>query len=373
MKIALDHQIFSQQAYGGISRYFVRLAEGLMALGHDVNVIAPIHQNRYLERLPKASVHTYAHVQYPPKMGHLVSLANRYLSKRTFFKIAPDIIHETYFSSIPVGASAAGRVITVHDMIHEKFASKFTRLNRTSKNKRLAIERADHIICVSHSTKIDVCDLLNVPEDKISIVHHGFERFDFDSDVSETYHGRGRPFLLYVGHRGGYKNFDSMLRAVASNISLMKNFDIVAFGGGKFRPCERALIDQLGFTVGSVRQLGGGDDVLGRLYSCARAFVYPSIYEGFGLPPLEAMAHDCPVITSCSSSMPEVVGDAGVYFDPIDIDSQADAISRVVFDDELRAWLVAAGRLRLKLFSWQRSARGTLDVYQTVLRDKGRR
>jgi glycosyltransferase involved in cell wall biosynthesis len=161
-----------------------------------------------------------------------------------------------------------------------------------------------------------------------------------------------------------------MLKAVSSSPALKNAFDVVAFGGGAFNAAEQEIIAQLGFEPNTVRQLFGGDHVLGQLYAQARAFVYPSVYEGFGLPPLEAMAHDCPVVTSNSSSMPEVVGDAGEYFDPIDIEAQAQAIESVVFDEQRRGQLIAAGRQRLPLFSWERCASETQVVYQKVLATK---
>lgn len=145
----------------------------------------------------------------------------------------------------------------------------------------------------------------------------------------------------------------------------------MAFGGGAFNADELALISTLGFAPQAVRQVGGGDEVLGSLYADAAAFVYPSVYEGFGLPPLEAMAHNCPVVTSNSSSMPEVVGYAGEYFDPLDVEAQSDAICKVVFDAQRRSQLIELGGQRLPMFSWDRCALETQAVYQQVLLDKG--
>jgi len=154
---------------------------------------------------------------------------------------------------------------------------------------------------------------------------------------------------------------------VAARPALRNAFDVIAFGGDTFNAAEQALIAKLGFAPQSVRQVGGDDAVLGSLYAQARAFIYPSMYEGFGLPPLEAMAHDCPVVTSNSSSMPEVVGNAGEYFDPMDIEAQAEAICSVVFDEQRRSELIELGRQRLHLFSWERCALETQAVYQKVL------
>lgn len=370
MNIVFDHQIFTQQSYGGISRYHVRLAQGLIALGDQVNIVAPIHRNRYLQDLSKSSVQGIEFEKFPPKTGRLAMLANHYLSQHKLRNTIPDILHETYYSAKPVTTAASACIITVHDMIHEKYPANFLLRDPAIKYKRLTVDRADHIICISNSTKSDLCALFKVHEDRISVVHHGFEKFGTYPNPVISQSKETRPFLLYVGSRGGYKNFEGMLKAVSSSFSLKRTFDIVAFGGGAFNAAEQSIIAQFGFSPYAVRQVSGGDDVLGRLYAQARAFVYPSLYEGFGLPPLEAMAHDCPVVTSNTSSMPEVVGDAGAYFDPIDIESQAHAIESVVFDEQRRNQLIKAGRLRLPLFSWDRCASETQDVYKKVLAAK---
>jgi len=365
VKVAFDYQIFMNQSFGGISRYITRLAQGLNLLGDDARIVAPLHRNRYLTGESGGIVSGREFKNYPPKSSRMISIANRVLSKREMMRFQPDIIHETYYSKRPVAVQGAARIITVHDMIHEKFSSCFSRRDSTSANKRTSVSRADHILAVSQSTKNDLCELLNVPSDKVSVVHLGFNVFPMPCSNVTTAHDK-RPFLLYVGNRGGYKNFEGLLKAVASNFSLYTDFDIVAFGGGLFNDREAELISSLGFRSGAVQQIGGDDEVLGALYRTASAFIFPSLYEGFGLPPLEAMAHDCPVVTSNTSSMPEVVGNAGEYFDPADIDAQADAIGRVVFDQDRRAELIAEGRDRLNHFSWERCAFETRNVYQQV-------
>lgn len=373
MKIIFDHQVFTQQSYGGISRYFVRLMQGLIALGHQTDVIAPIHRNRYLKDLPPERVHGVELERFPPKTGRLMMVVNDQLSKLKMCEMFPDVFHETYYGAQSLCPSAKGRVITVYDMIHEKYTANFSTKDPAIRYKRLAVDRADHVICISHSTKNDLCSLFDVPEHKVSVVHLGFEKFEQWINASQTLSTakQQRPFLLYVGSRGGYKNFARMLKAVACRPALQGAFDVVAFGGGVFNSAELNLIDTLGFAPQAVRQVGGGDEVLGSLYADAAAFVYPSVYEGFGLPPLEAMAHNCPVITSNSSSMPEVVGNAGEYFDPLDIEAQSDAICRVVFDAQRRSKLIELGRQRLPLFSWDRCALETQAVYQQVLGNKG--
>jgi glycosyltransferase involved in cell wall biosynthesis len=373
MKIVFDHNTFTQQSYGGISRYCVRLIQGLLALEHQVEIVAPMHRNRYLKDLPPERVHGVEFERFLPKTGLLMGFVNDHLSKLKLRGMCPDVLHETYYSAQALCPAAKGRVITVHDMIHEKFAAEFSTKDPATKYKRLAVRRADHVICVSHSTKNDLCSLFEVPEHKVTVVHHGFERFYQQAMAvpAATAVQQQRPFLFYVGSRGGYKNFTRLLKAVAARPALKSVFDVVAFGGGAFKVEELELISALGFASRSVRQVHGDDAVLGGLYSQAAAFVYPSVYEGFGLPLLEAMAHGCPVVTSNSSSMPEVVGDAGAYFDPLDIDDQADAICSVVFDGERRSHLIGLGRQRLPIFSWNRCALETQAVYLQVLQDKG--
>lgn len=370
MKISFDHQIFTHQSYGGISRYFVRLAHNLDELGDTVNIVAPIHRNRYLRDLPEAIVHGLEFNKFPAKSTRFILMMNNQLSKNKFRRLDADILHETYYSANSLTQSVGARIVTVHDMIHEIYSKDFPAWDRTSKNKRIAINRADHIICISNSTKNDLCNLFNVSEDKISVVHHGLERLVDLPHSSKPQFSNSRPFLLYVGSRWGYKNFERMLRAVASRPALINYFDIVAFGGGQFNAKELSLISKLEYGPNAVRHISGGDDVLCNLYAQAMAFVYPSLYEGFGLPPLEAMAFDCPVVVSNSSSLPEVVGDAGAYFNPLDIEAQADAISRVVYDDVYRKILIDAGRQRLGLFSWKRCACETRAVYEQILAAK---
>jgi glycosyltransferase involved in cell wall biosynthesis len=370
VKVAFDHQIFALQSYGGISRYVVRLAQGLIALGDDVQVIAPLHRNRHLKELPQGRVRGLEVDRFPPKTGRLIGICNHFLTSRSMKKLNPDVIHQTYYSSwSSVTKQRARRILTVHDMIHERFPEEFPAQDPTTASKRVSVARADHIICISQSTRNDLCEIFGVPSEKVSVVHHGFERFGH-GELGPASSCVQKPFLLYVGSRGGYKNFKRMLQAIAASPQLKAEFDVVAFGGGAFSSDERRLIGNLGFRAESVRQLAGDDQVLGDLYRAATALVYPSLYEGFGLPPLEAMAHLCPVVTSNAGPMPEIVGRAGEYFDPADLDSLSNALERVVFDEQRRQDLIAAGGQNLARFSWERCAMETRAIYRNVLQSE---
>ncbi len=366
MKVAFDHQIFCLQSYGGISRYFSRIAEQMAAEGNEVGVFSPLHRNYYLKDLPGGLVHGRRVESYPPRTTRLALIYNHLLGQREMRNWQPQVAHETYFSRFSAVPKGCPVVLTVYDMIHELFPENFSPRDKTAELKRRAVDRADHVICISQSTRQDLIRLFGVPESKLSVVHLGFEQFKPVAEKTEF--KSPKPYLLYVGSRHGYKNFSGLLRAVASSARLKSDFDIVAFGGGGFSEGELAQIQQLGLSFDQVRQVGGDDDVLGRLYEGAKAFIYPSFYEGFGLPPLEAMAHSCPVISSGTSSMPEVIGNAGVLFDPESSDEMAQAIERVVYSDSEITRLVTLGHERLNHFSWQRCTEETLSIYRSLQR-----
>jgi glycosyltransferase involved in cell wall biosynthesis len=236
----------------------------------------------------------------------------------------------------------------------------------TASAKAAAVARADHIICVSENTRRDLIELLNVAPNKTTVVHHGFSLTGKPLELAKIRASK-RPFLLYVGHRGEYKNFSGMLKALARSVNLKKDFDIVCFGGGPLTASELDLIRKSGLPDEQVSQVSGNDDVLATLYKHASVFVYPSLYEGFGIPLLEAMSFDVPVACSNTSSLPEVVGNAALTFDPALPEAIGAAIESIVSNSELRADLVNKGRDRLKQFSWERCTAETLNTYGKAL------
>jgi glycosyltransferase involved in cell wall biosynthesis len=280
----------------------------------------------------------------------------------------PDIVHETYFSPYRLGSVQARRVLTIYDMIHEKFADSFPRADKTARFKALAARRADHVICISESTQRDAIEILGIPRDKTSVIYLGFDLMtDAAADREDMALPTHSPFLLYVGNRGGYKNFSRLLEAYGTSSQLNREYELVCFGGGAFQYDELEAMRAFGLNKDRVKQFGGNDHLLAELYRHASAFVYPSEYEGFGIPPLEAMSHDCPVICSNTSSIPEVVGDAGEYFDPVNTDSLRMAIERVLTQGRHRETLIRNGRARLDHFSWDRCALETLHVYNQLV------
>jgi len=366
MKIAFDYQTFNWQSYGGISRYYTILAQELLNQGQDVGVFAGVHRNNYLSALPSDVVSGLKLKKYPPKTNRIFQTFNHYLANAQINHWQADIVHETYYSFMPDPKSSTARVTTVYDMIHELYPQMFSARDHTTEWKRKTFDRVEHIISISHSTKKDLVEIFDIDESKISVVHLGVDS-SFSQYSPEQASKIKRPFLLYVGGRGTYKNFNSTLLAIANSQQLKNDFDLVAFGGGYFNNDELSLIEHLGFRDKQIQQVGGSDDVLMALYHQASAFIYPSLYEGFGLPPLEAMASSCPVISSNSSSMPEVVGDAGEYFDPTEVDEMTVAIENVVYSSVRIKELRALGLDRVTLFSWDKCATEIFDVYKKII------
>jgi glycosyltransferase involved in cell wall biosynthesis len=365
MKIAFDHQTFTMQSYGGISRYYTILADELLKRGQDSKVFAGFHRNNYVSDLPDGVVKGIKLINYPPKSHRLFKLLSHGVSQFQIKSWQPDIVHETYYSALPTLKANTLRVTTVYDMIHELFNGQFPSQDKTTQWKKKTFDRVDHIISISHSTKKDLIELFGIDETKISVVHLGVDLNAFQQPKIEN-HFKDQSFILYVGSRGGYKNFDGFLKACARSNVIKNKIKIVAFGGGLFSSEEISRINALGFQHGFVQHVGGSDELLASLYASALCFVYPSLYEGFGLPPLEAMAAKCPVLSSNTSSMPEVINQAGVYFDPYNIDEMCSIIETVVLDENLRYELVQLGLKNIKLFSWHKCANETLEIYKKL-------
>jgi glycosyltransferase involved in cell wall biosynthesis len=258
-------------------------------------------------------------------------------------------------------------VLTVYDMIHEKFPDYFSQRDQTRQIKANAVRRADHVVCISENTRQDLIAFLGVSEEKISVVHPGYSLAS-QKIVAKSAKAE-KPFILYVGSRGRYKNFEGLLWAYAHSPLLTTEFSIICFGGGDFSAHELSLAKSLNILPGHMMNVSGSDDILAGLYATAAVFVYPSRYEGFGIPPLEAMSFGCPVVCANNSSLPEVVGDGAESFDPTDRADMRTAIERVVSSPERAQLLVDRGYERIKQFSWEKCAVSILNIYEQILQD----
>jgi glycosyltransferase involved in cell wall biosynthesis len=281
-----------------------------------------------------------------------------------------DLLHNTAFVG-PL-ASNCPYVTTVHDLSFLYYPDRFRSLRRRYLQvfARISVRRARRVIAVSESTKQDLVTIYGILPAKIDVVHHGvdpsFQPLPADQ-VAAFRQQKGLPdrFVLFVGTLEPRKNVTHLVEAYAR---LAERPPLVLVGGkGWF----------YGEIFGRVEALELTDEVhfagfvpaedLPLWYNAADLFVYPSVYEGFGLPPLEAMACGTAVITSTASSLPEVVGNAGKLVDPTDTDGLATAMEQVLGDKELQEQMQAAGLVQAGGFSWEKAARQTVDSYRQAL------
>lgn len=357
--------MFSWQEYGGISRYFFELSTRIVQSDcFTVKILAPLYVNKYFGGHGR----TIVAGRYVPRIsrtGGAVTYLNSPIVKFVLNRHPPAIVHETYYAPFRLAHRSTKTVITVHDMIHEKFRDSLPGADRMVRLKAQAVRRADQVICVSENTKNDLTQHIDLDSSKIAVVYHGYLKTVSDPT------GRNRivsePYILYVGLRHYYKNFSRFLLAYGSDIRLTKDFMLVCLGGGRFSLQELCEIDRLRLPRDRVVQIDGGDDILSNLYSHASLFVFPSLYEGFGIPSLEAMAFGCPVACSNTGSLPEVAGPAAEYFCPYDVEDIISAIESVVYSTERTATLIALGFQRIKEFSWDKCAEETKRVYCSLL------
>ncbi|MCK8492300.1 glycosyltransferase family 4 protein [Spirosoma sp. RP8] len=368
MKIFFDHQTFSLQDYGGISRYFVELIDGInqtstneayLSLLFTDNVYISEKQGKKRSLIKESDFYRKKSIQY-----RLNKIYCYYELARTKFDVFHATYYDPYFTDV---IKDKPFVVTFLDMIHERLANKFVDLsgdNKITKRKRNIAEKASAIIAISESTKNDIVELFDINPNKISVIHLG-SSLKLDSldniDHEMPYH---KDFLLFVGNRGHYKNFIWFLKAVTP-VLIKYKLKLICAGGGPFSLQENKLIDSLRIKD-LVLQQPITDRILINLYYNATAFIFPSLYEGFGIPVLEAFACDCPCIVSNRSSLPEVAGDAALYIDPEDPESLIDVLESILTDSLLRETLVIKGRERLMKFSWTNTVQETLDLYSKI-------
>jgi glycosyltransferase involved in cell wall biosynthesis len=361
MKVFYSHEIFSRQYYGGISRYFYELYSRIQHKENtQAQILGLISINQYLrhDSAVKTMNETWARNL---KLKIPLYVANCLVSKAQAILSACDIYHETYYPGIPYIRTTGKVVNTVHDMIPEKYPHSSEQADLIQR-KRKAIKASDHIICVSENTKNDLLDFYPECAQRVCVVYHG----GFSQDLTLINPDRRKnPYILYVGNRSEYKNFKLLIKAFALSDEIKNNFTLVAFGSTDFTQEERELFVHLKIAD-KIEYDAGSDDKLVALYKGAQVFVYPSSYEGFGMPILEAMACECPIICSNTSSLPEVGGQAVCYFDPTSPDDLRDKLVKVLFDKDYCQQLITLGVAQSKKFSWDKCANETYDIYKRL-------
>lgn len=361
MQVAFDEQIFAVQHYGGISRLFAELLRQFSddpGIGVDVEPIGAPIVNRYLLDNPELT----RRLALRPAANSYAALARYFTRPRP--RRHADVVHNTfYFPHGLAGFPGARRVVTVHDMIPERMPATRRRLDFVTLKRRY-VERADHIICVSEATREDMLALYGDVKAGISVVHHGVDAI-FQPDVPRWADLPER-YVLFVGNRSQYKDADVLLRAFAQVARTDPDLQLLFVGGGALTKGELATIDALGVR-NRVAQRALPDAEMAAAYGQAVMCVFPSRYEGFGLPALESMACGTPTVLAAATSLPEVGGDAALYFPPGDSTALAGVMRDLLGDDGERARRREAGLARAGAFSWHRCAVETAAAYEAAL------
>lgn len=353
MKILYDYQIFLLQKYGGISTYFSSLIDELNKNDHDAKIIAPVYINEIVKKKNIIGKKISKIPRYSTKiLTRLNDLFFEFQSK----KLKPNIIHYTYYNKI-YNFNNIKKILTVYDLIHEKFYN-FRNM------KKKSIKFCDKIICISKNTQNELLNYYNLEKEKTSVVYLASK---FSLNKNYVRDENRDPYLLYVGERNKYKNFKNFIKSVSRSKLLKNKIKIICFGILPFSKTELDLFNSEGILKENISFISGNDELLKKLYLNSTALIYPSLYEGFGLPILEAMSLGCPVACSNTSSMPEVGGNAVNYFDPDNVENMTSSIEDVVFSSEKRKLLIEKGYVQNKKFNWKNCVLNTLEVYNSVL------
>ncbi|MEW5676073.1 glycosyltransferase family 1 protein [Flavobacterium enshiense] len=372
IKIILDPQTFNEQKFGGISRYYTEL---YLAYLRDMNVDmdCPIVFSDNLH-LKEAGLFHNAFAAFITS-GFLPKFINKKILKyyrktnqretlNLLKKQDFDLFVPTYFN--PYFLEAIGNkpfVLTVYDMIHEKLPQYFGRDRETADYKKLLMEKATRIIAISESTKRDILEIYpHIDSSKIDVVYlsHSIDT-NTNADIELP-----KKYVLFVGNRSGYKNFNFFMEAVSPLLKKDKDLFVVCAGGNKFSKNDKKLIEELG-VENQLIQRNFEDNELVSYYKNAQCFVFPSEYEGFGIPVLESMACGCPIVLAHHSSFPEVAGDAGVYFELNDTNDLKDKIENLLKDANLRKVYAEKGIAQAAKFNWNTTAENCLSVYKKAI------
>ena len=351
-------EIWSLQNEGGISRYFQELIGGLSINGIQGKILTQSNTN---SRFKEINVPNFEVKQLTtgPKVSREID---------ALLELAGDssIFHPTYYSNnLKSIHTNTPTVITVFDMISELYPQKKPRFRKVEDVKRLSVENSDLVLSISEQTKRDLIELYGVAEDKIVVTYLGSNLHSIPQTKSVT-DVKGE-FILYVGKRSGYKNFSNFIRAYSQSKTLNRNFIIIAVGGGKFESDEISELRKLGISQ-KVTQVDANDSQLAMYYRSAACLVYPSLYEGFGLPPVEAMSLNCVVIGSSGGSIPEICKNAAQYFDPTSIDSIEHVVSTTLSDAQKMEHMRKLGQKVAESFTWEKTASDTLEAYKSLIR-----
>ena len=383
MKILYDYQTFTSQHFGGVSKCFCEI---LSRYGKDILCEISIKQSKNIHLLESELVSNLDickidQIEFCKRFkfrgnSTLYKLFNKYIpllptaenvnQQYSIQKLKEgdfDIFHPTGLNSyfIPY-IQDKPLVVTIHDMMPELYPQYYGKNNYQVIFKKKYLERATSIVAISENTKMDLVNMLKVPEEKIHVIYHGGPTYNICTDTPIF----NCQYFLYVGTRNAYKNFTQTI--IDFGKFAQKHNDVYLIcTGPQFNNQEKIIINNNRLT-GKVVHFFADDSQMNNLYSHALAFIFPSLYEGFGMPILESFAYGCPALLNNYSCFPEIAGDAALYFDSHNGKSDlVDLLEFVYANSWVRVDLIKRGIERLRNFSWDKSAKQLCSLYTSLL------
>jgi glycosyltransferase involved in cell wall biosynthesis len=365
MKILYDHLCFGEK-YGGVSKLFVEMP---LNFPGDVQYSYSVKntKNEYFKRLNYRGVNkTFRNINFRGKT-RLLNLENRMYSIWKLIEGDFDIYHQTHYDPYAYKylSKKKRKVTTIHDMNFFVIPEAYINypFNEIMEWQKISALRADKIATPSNNSKKDMMRIWSIPEGKIDVAYPGNDIINLDDFDPERI--IKAPYVLFVGYRQEYKNFNNYLKAF--KLLSEKNQDLLFICTGiPLEEHEINIISGLNLSD-KVLHISADENTMVNLYRNAEVFVYPSLYEGFGLPLIEAMACRCPVVCSNTSCFPEVAENAARYFDPYSIENMFEVTHEVLENSNIRNTLINNGTERIKQFSWKKCADRYISIYKSLL------
>lgn len=346
MDIFIDDLIFSLQQAGGISVYWSELMKRMGKLD-KVTCIQTAHGSNILANSIHWKQATMPDSSLPIMVKRFFPLQKKLPSKSVF--------HSSYLRWS--NQKDVVNILTIHDLAPEMGLIKGRAKPIRQWQQRKALEHADGVICVSRTIRKDLLDYYPfLQPEKVKAIHHGVSGSFYPMENN----GAVKPFVLFVGHRSGYKNFKLAVDIVAA----LPAMELVIVGGKQLEPEEQILLNKKlpdRFAFKAIVQV----EELNKLYNTASCLLYPSSYEGFGLPIAEAMKVGCPVVTTNKAAIPEIAGNGALLVDGFGVEGFVDAIQSL-HEKSLRSQLIKAGREQAAGFSWDKCFEETISFYQEI-------
>ena len=354
IKVIFEGSIFLHQKKGGISKYIQKINDRFIKYNVKSRIYAPITISDNLDNNKKNIIYFFKLKKIPKFCTWIFYMVSSFLTVFYINILKPNILHFTFYNNFLIPYIKTPYILTVYDLIHEKM-----RVKQKYFKKSELIKKARHIICISKQTKKDLIKFYKVKNKKISIIYPGVEpAIKYKNKIKKNY-------ILFVGSRESYKNFNNFINAYSKSKYLLENFKVVCFGIEKFNNSENKLIKKLKIT-GQIFFKTGNDLELDKYYRKSSLFITTSLLEGFGLTPLEAMRCGCPVLCNDIPIFREILSSSCAYVDAKNVNNIKNKMEKILKSKIIQKKLSEKGYKRIKKFSWDKCTSETVKIYRQI-------